>query len=452
MNLQSFRVNKLHGTMPDYELRFKDNVLVLVGENGSGKSTMMKLLLYVLSRQWGKLVQFEFDSIEINLGNDGIVKVRKEDLMNNFLSKEKLGFLPNIIRRRLTSREFVDLSEIQMLCKKYGYPYETIFSDVLDFNEGKNKKNDVVKEIQKLDDLFKDYCVLYLPTYRRIEQDLEVVLENRIDENFDEILNERKYTRNSISNSDRYIEMVEFGMNDVKSTVNNKLIQLRRSFGNDLNSLSLKYLSEIVNEEYKNVIKAELDNIEEDVIRGVPDRVEDGILSNNDKNKLVEKILDIRAKKSEEITEDEKVVCHYFMKLYSAHRELVKNEVSIRKFADICSKYLYNKKVVYDGSNFAFNILSQFGDQVIEFSQLSSGEKQIVSLFCKICLEKKKYFILIDEPELSLSVDWQKQFLEDIYQSDCCSGLFAVTHSPFIFDNELDVYAHGINEFKVEKR
>lgn len=45
--------------------------------------------------------------------------------------------------------------------------------------------------------------------------------------------------------------------------------------------------------------------------------------------------------------------------------------------------------------------------------------------------------MLIDEPELSLSVPWQKKFLPDILSAESCAGLFAVTHSPFVFDNNL---------------
>lgn len=118
-------------------------------------------------------------------------------------------------------------------------------------------------------------------------------------------------------------------------------------------------------------------------------------------------------------------------------------------FANICSKYFKNKDVVYDSTNFDFKIKPEFSNKDIDLAYLSSGEKQIAALFSKIFLENKNCFIIIDEPELSLSVKWQKQFLEDIYKSDYCKGLFAVTHSPFIFDNELDKYAHGLDEFRI---
>jgi predicted ATPase len=56
-------------------------------------------------------------------------------------------------------------------------------------------------------------------------------------------------------------------------------------------------------------------------------------------------------------------------------------------------------------------------------------------------------FVIIDEPELSLSVPWQRRFLPDILATGQCKGLIAVTHSPFIFDNELETYVKSIMEF-----
>ena len=51
---------------------------------------------------------------------------------------------------------------------------------------------------------------------------------------------------------------------------------------------------------------------------------------------------------------------------------------------------------------------------------------------------------MIDEPELSLSIDWQRRLLPDIIRSGNCNMLLAVTHSPFIFENEFDMDAKEI--------
>jgi predicted ATP-binding protein involved in virulence len=55
--------------------------------------------------------------------------------------------------------------------------------------------------------------------------------------------------------------------------------------------------------------------------------------------------------------------------------------------------------------------------------------------------------VVIDEPELSISEPWQRRFLQDLKDTGKCSGLIAVTHSPFVFENSLAEYAHSISEF-----
>ena len=72
---------------------------------------------------------------------------------------------------------------------------------------------------------------------------------------------------------------------------------------------------------------------------------------------------------------------------------------------------------------------------------LSSGEKQVISLMAKLYLEPSRKLILIDEPELSLSLDWQRRILIDVQRPDSVEQFLAITHSPFVFDNELAQFA-----------
>ena len=64
--------------------------------------------------------------------------------------------------------------------------------------------------------------------------------------------------------------------------------------------------------------------------------------------------------------------------------------------------------------------------------------------------ERERYGIIYDEPELSLSVEWQKKILPDIIRSGRCDFLVAATHSPFIFENELDPYARALETDYIE--
>ena len=78
---------------------------------------------------------------------------------------------------------------------------------------------------------------------------------------------------------------------------------------------------------------------------------------------------------------------------------------------------------------------------------MSSGEKQLISLFATLLLSKKdNYLIVVDEPELSLSVLWQERLIEDIISIEFCKSLVAVTHSPFIYGEKLAHVTRDLND------
>ena len=68
----------------------------------------------------------------------------------------------------------------------------------------------------------------------------------------------------------------------------------------------------------------------------------------------------------------------------------------------------------------------------------------MISLFAKLFLYSRQKIVLIDEPELSLSIDWQSHILVDVLNAPLCRQVIAITHSPFVFDNELDPFARPI--------
>ena len=76
---------------------------------------------------------------------------------------------------------------------------------------------------------------------------------------------------------------------------------------------------------------------------------------------------------------------------------------------------------------------------------LSSGEKQILSMFASVYLSDKPMVLLIDEPEISLSLKWQRSLLPELIKAPFCKQLIAITHSPFVFDNELNNHAVPMN-------
>lgn len=68
----------------------------------------------------------------------------------------------------------------------------------------------------------------------------------------------------------------------------------------------------------------------------------------------------------------------------------------------------------------------------INSDSLSAGEKQMLSFLCYNALYSNCPFF-IDEPELSLHVDWQRILLEVMVNQKTKNQLFIATHSPFIY-------------------
>ena len=142
-------------------------------------------------------------------------------------------------------------------------------------------------------------------------------------------------------------------------------------------------------------------------------------------------------------------------KLIELYNNLENQDNSIKKFRDVCNHYLVEKQYVYNDRDVNLSIkhnnpkyLEHNDTDTIDLNKLSSGEKQIVSLFSKIYLEENdRFIILFDEPELSLSLYWQQRLLSDILKSDKCDLLLAVTHSPFIYENDLFEHTYTLKDY-----
>ncbi|MGR9505055.1 AAA family ATPase [Rhizobium leguminosarum] len=103
-----------------------------------------------------------------------------------------------------------------------------------------------------------------------------------------------------------------------------------------------------------------------------------------------------------------------------------------------------SKELKLNRRNLKIHVESVPWGRKIQLDALSSGEKQMISLFAKLYLYSGEKVILVDEPELSLSIDWQRHILIDVLRSPYCKQIIAITHSPFVFDNELEPYARAL--------
>ncbi|MCZ4260137.1 AAA family ATPase [Limimaricola sp. G21655-S1] len=89
---------------------------------------------------------------------------------------------------------------------------------------------------------------------------------------------------------------------------------------------------------------------------------------------------------------------------------------------------------LFQHSGISFGTRLSFGDAAaaVNSNALSAGEKQMLSFICYNAFYKNAV-IFIDEPELSLHVDWQRQLFSILEGQKSENQFVFATHSPFIY-------------------
>lgn len=87
----------------------------------------------------------------------------------------------------------------------------------------------------------------------------------------------------------------------------------------------------------------------------------------------------------------------------------------------------------------------------ISMYDLSSGEKQILYIMLKVLLqERKEYIMFLDEPELSLHVDWQEVLIDKIIELNPNCQLIISTHSPSLLFAGWDGMVKNVEDLKIK--
>ena len=81
--IKSFTIKGLFGTT-DLTIPFEGNAKILIGENGLGKTQVLNMLYYTLTKKIEKLIEFAFSSIIIEFGNGDKVQINRPDVERLF--------------------------------------------------------------------------------------------------------------------------------------------------------------------------------------------------------------------------------------------------------------------------------------------------------------------------------------------------------------------------------
>lgn len=80
MDISRIKITKVNGIY-NYDIPIANNTLILVGENGTGKSTVLSILNLIISRQWEKITEYKFKDIEIDISEKSFKFTKKLGLL-----------------------------------------------------------------------------------------------------------------------------------------------------------------------------------------------------------------------------------------------------------------------------------------------------------------------------------------------------------------------------------
>ncbi len=119
------------------------------------------------------------------------------------------------------------------------------------------------------------------------------------------------------------------------------------------------------------------------------------------------------------------------------------------KFQDMVERLFSEtgKTLVRDANELRF---SQGGDVLTPY-QLSSGEKQMLLILLTALTEDGlPYVLFMDEPEVSLHIEWQKQLIDLIMELNPNVQILLTTHSPAVIMNGWMDHVTEVSDITIE--
>ncbi|WP_420191663.1 AAA family ATPase, partial [Morganella morganii] len=142
----------------------------------------------------------------------------------------------------------------------------------------------------------------------------------------------------------------------------------------------------------------------------------------------------------------EKNILNWELNLELAELAKDKGSVHTSRFIKIASELLAesNKRLVIRKVKgiYTFDTVDKFCNKSIRIENLSSGERQLLYILSRVANTKdKQAFLLMDEPEISLHLNWQEKLISSIKKLNKNCQIVIVTHSPaIVMDGYMDAY------------
>lgn len=367
----------------NYKILFSnEDITILTGPNGFGKSTIIHGIQAIANSDLSFFEELAFRKFEIESDN-GVVHVSKDEdnliINGETVPKHVLRYLSRGIRPAFEDVQQYNEYRVQQL--QYNdllQQMKTVLPEVTLIKEQRLIKQPI-RKTARMHDL--DRSIESLEVIRSIpEQMIDIIKEN----------------------SSRYAKVA----NELDSTFPERLFHQEKELAENEFHKKMEGMKEKVSKLNRNGITA----IQE--LRDVQFRQEDA-----------------RALK---------VYFEDFDKKYEQYCDLVARLELFREIINSRFRFKHIEIVGKDG----FVIIDNDTKKPISLVKLSSGEKEIVVLFFELLFKvPDNSLLLIDEPEMSLHIAWQRLFIKDLKQIAKLRNLqvLVATHSPQLINGNWDI-------------
>jgi len=427
-SVRSVRVAGLHDQF-SVELRFGPGLNIIYGKNGRGKTTVLHILANLMERDFSRFLYLQFASISVRFNSGDCIELISED------SRQARGIAVAINGQLLQT--FYDLNG----------QVEVGLARALDKVLGPR--------------------AVYLPAFRsileRTSNPYRYTAPNEAKAEYDKIVKGEA----EISRSHGAINIFP-RRDEVHHATAAKTLQCRQWFGEFVPVIRYPSLSDVeqrLTTEYRQA-KLEMASIEQKVFSESFARVFDALAVDwegprkktadllRDVSSLVGKIRSKAEGQDEDIYgriltavrrlyQEGDTSAETTNRVLSLYAELLKRRSDeqdrlfskIEDFEYSVNKFLDGKVLTVGDSSKADRYLGPFirlgGGRRLRLSSLSSGERQVLTMiFCASRMSQGQGIFLVDEPELSLHVDWQRDILMEVARQAGGRQVIACTHSP----------------------
>ncbi len=430
MELQRLLYENVYGHLSG-DISFQKAENFLVGINGCGKTTMLNFIKWLLCPSLPDLCTTNHDSVSLTF---------------NHGETSYTIFSKIYVKKKETMHE-LKLINNDDETKRYKSLTTHLFINPKDINSNEilyRLKEDYSRYVPTSEEF---------PTLRFLQEELPtpifIGLDRDIDDNF--FVNNRKNIRFSqrIKEGRPAFRSAEVLMRNAFNTNRRRLEKLNNSFNLKFLQLSLEGPLSKINEEKTSLKTADMLPKIQQMIEKIREESKENA-SSNELPCVSDIFLSYLGNMQGCLTDvktEEHLGSGYVNKIYDNALKMsdllgkfrsetsnIENEIS--NYTDAVNSFLVDsgKKIVFDENTGDPSFISEYKKGSMSSIELSSGEVQIVILLAYFAfLAKEGHPIIIDEPELSLHIEWQRLFVSAVKKvlPKECQTIMA-THSPEI--------------------